>query len=276
MILRMHYYNHHMGDHGRVARHFSILEDGAYLRLASAYFSRMQPLPADKAAIYRLAVAMSEEEKAAVDAVLRDLFQQTSDGWRNDSFDEQIATYRSHSTQAQEAANIRWQRHREEKQTLAESGSSPDAMRTHSGSSANQEPKTDNQEPKTDNRLTTTPTAQPRAERGGAARRNQYPDAFEEFWKSYPRKVGKDAALKAWKDAEKRDDVEAIRKGVVRFAAMCKAKGTPMDKIPYPTTWLNAGRWRDEEISAAKMSADGKAAYVPVHLRPGNLFGVGG
>lgn len=101
-----------------------------------------------------------------------------------------------------------------------------------------------------------------------------YPAAFEVFWKPYPRKVGKDAALKAWKAAVKRDTPEAITEGAVKFAALCKRKATPEDKIPHPSTWLNAGRWRDEGLPP--VGADGQAAPVRIQDLPGNKFGVGG
>lgn len=77
------------------------------------------------------------------------------------------------------------------------------------------------------------------------------PDAqeqrFAEFWKLYPRKVGKQAALKSWKrikpDAELFDKI---------MAAVTAAKATEQWQreggrfIPHPATWLNQGRWDDE------------------------------
>lgn len=69
---------------------------------------------------------------------------------------------------------------------------------------------------------------------------------FEDFWAAYPRKVGKDDALKAWKKATKRAPVEQIAAGL-------NAAQWPPDKqfIPHPATWLNQGRWQDEPADAA-------------------------
>lgn len=70
--------------------------------------------------------------------------------------------------------------------------------------------------------------------------------AFESFYLVYPRKVGKQAALKAFIKAAKKSGPESIVEGVKRFA---NDPNLP-DKqfIPYPASWLNAGRWEDEPL----------------------------
>lgn len=72
------------------------------------------------------------------------------------------------------------------------------------------------------------------------------PKAFDEFWKSYPNKVGKGAAEEAWKKkgCEKLlpQILVAIRDAKVS-QAWTKDAG---QFIPNPTTWLNQRRWEDE------------------------------
>jgi hypothetical protein len=73
--------------------------------------------------------------------------------------------------------------------------------------------------------------------------RSGYPPAFIEFWKIYPRKVGKDKALGAWKSAVKRSDQQTVLTGVHR---MLSDPNLPDEQfIPHPTTWLNRGGWND-------------------------------
>jgi hypothetical protein len=72
---------------------------------------------------------------------------------------------------------------------------------------------------------------------------------FNAFWKAYPRKVGKDAARKAF-DKRKPDDV--LTEAFIR-AIESQSKGEAWRKdggqfIPHPATWLNEGRWMDEGI----------------------------
>lgn len=67
---------------------------------------------------------------------------------------------------------------------------------------------------------------------------------FETFWKSYPRKVGKDAALKAWN--KKKPNLDEVLKALewqTQSAQWLKDGG---QFIPHPATYLNQGRWKDE------------------------------
>ena len=71
--------------------------------------------------------------------------------------------------------------------------------------------------------------------------------SFADFWSNYPRKIGKGAALKAYKKALTKTDAETILKAV---------KGYPWSSerefIPHASTWLNAERWTDDTTSPAK------------------------
>ena len=59
---------------------------------------------------------------------------------------------------------------------------------------------------------------------------------FEEFWNSYPRKIAKADAVKAWKKAIKRKSPEDL----IRLAKVyTEGKLPEMTYIPYPASWLN-------------------------------------
>lgn len=79
-------------------------------------------------------------------------------------------------------------------------------------------------------------------------------NAFEEFWKVYPRKAGKEAARKAFVKAFKCDGDEVVA-GAARFA---NDPYLPQDKnfIPHPATWLNAGRWSDDPLPPRERSKE--------------------
>lgn len=78
--------------------------------------------------------------------------------------------------------------------------------------------------------------------RGRAA----YPDSFEKFWKTYPRRVGKRAAFKAWERAIKRDGEEVILLGAHLLA---KDPNLPQEQfIPHPSTWLGRDGWLDDPL----------------------------
>lgn len=70
------------------------------------------------------------------------------------------------------------------------------------------------------------------------------PDRFDEFWKTYPKRVGKQAAIKAWRKALGIADADTIIEGARRYAV--SRNGEDPQYTAHPSTWLNAGRWDDE------------------------------
>jgi len=74
---------------------------------------------------------------------------------------------------------------------------------------------------------------------------------FETFWKAYPKKEGKQDAIKAWKKAK--PDLTII------LAAIQKRKLTEgwrdRQYIPLPATYINGKRWEDElpEVSTRRI-----------------------
>jgi hypothetical protein len=69
--------------------------------------------------------------------------------------------------------------------------------------------------------------------------------AFERFYQAYPRRVGRQEALKAWRKLN--PDVEliaAIMAAVERYAE--SVQDTEPRFIKHPGPWLNAKRWEDE------------------------------
>ncbi|MHB1310527.1 MAG: DUF1376 domain-containing protein [Gemmatimonadaceae bacterium] len=98
---------------------------------------------------------------------------------------------------------------------------------------------------------TAEPLPNPRS-RGDSPRQQLLaPDAraadadFERFWSAYPRRVGKGQARRAFLAAVKKTPAAVILAGVQR------AVWSPDPNfIPYPATWLNGERWRDERAAS--------------------------
>lgn len=117
----MNYYEHHIGDYAEATQHLSILEDGVYSRLLRKYYATEKPLPVDVAAVQRLVVARSKEEKAAVEVVLQEFFDLREDGWHQARCDDEIARYLAGEPEREaKKANKenRLQRHRQERAEL--------------------------------------------------------------------------------------------------------------------------------------------------------------
>lgn len=73
------------------------------------------------------------------------------------------------------------------------------------------------------------------------------PKGFAQFWAKYPRKVGKASALKAYRAAVDHASIDDIQAGLERSIRRWSEDGTDVHYIPHPTTWLNGGRWDDED-----------------------------
>lgn len=75
---------------------------------------------------------------------------------------------------------------------------------------------------------------------------------FEAFWASYPKKVGKLAAKKAFEKALTLTEVENIQQALRMLHQ--EVRGKDRQFIPHPATWLNQGRW-DDEVAPQKQGA---------------------
>lgn len=112
-----------------------------------------------------------------------------------------------------------------------------------------------------DKTLGRTPTS-PQAPQGGqgelAVPVPSLADDFADWYAAYPRKVGKKDAEKAYKRARKGGATrEELLAGVERSVRSWRVEGRSKDKLPYPATWLNQGRWEDEETLGADVGQRG-------------------
>lgn len=67
---------------------------------------------------------------------------------------------------------------------------------------------------------------------------------FEKFWNAYPKKKGKDKAIKAWDKVCKDHNVDEVLCALENHNVYWK--GIDSQFIPYPASWLNGKRWEDE------------------------------
>jgi len=67
--------------------------------------------------------------------------------------------------------------------------------------------------------------------------------SFHDFWSSYPKKVGKDAALKAWN--KKKPNATLV---IDALTWQTQSEQWKRGFIPNPATYINEGRWQDEPV----------------------------
>lgn len=75
---------------------------------------------------------------------------------------------------------------------------------------------------------------------------NQYIEAFNRFWATYPKKKAKPAALKAFKTKKLHTRMLEIMPPLEKHIASGQWKKNGGQYIPNPATWINEERWNDE------------------------------
>jgi len=98
----MNYYPFNVGDYAAHTGHLEPMEDLIYRRLLDAYYLRESPLPADVMLTAKLIRLRSMA--ADVEAVLREFFQLTEDGWRHLRCDKEIEKMQDKQAKARDAA----------------------------------------------------------------------------------------------------------------------------------------------------------------------------
>ena len=79
---------------------------------------------------------------------------------------------------------------------------------------------------------------------------------FIQFYDLYPKKQGKQSAIKAFEKALKQTTHENILAGLRNYKAQIASKNTEMQYIKQPATWLNAGCWDDDYGSTTTSSTN--------------------
>jgi uncharacterized protein YdaU (DUF1376 family) len=201
----MHYYRHHIGDFRRDTASLSDTDAMAYLKLLWMYYDTEQPLPADA----KLLAFKIGSNADSVQLILDAFFILEGNVYHQKRCDAELSEYKDKGQKARNSAYARW--------------NNANAMRTHSDGNADECKNDANQEPITN--------------------KKEYIDRFDIFWKSYPRKVARENALKAWlkikpDDALTKQIIDAINK-----QGLCNRE---IQFVPHPASWLNAARWEDE------------------------------
>lgn len=104
------WFSFYPGDYTRDTRDLSLAQHGAYLMLLIFYYSSGTPLPGDRRALYRIAGAQDEEERAAVDAMTERFFVLRNGVYHNDRADRELAKRSEHHERLSNAGRKRWQK----------------------------------------------------------------------------------------------------------------------------------------------------------------------
>lgn len=220
----MHFYQKNIGDFNNATRHLTRVERSLFSDAIELYYDTEKPLTSDINKLNRLLLAHSQEEKDALLVVLNEFFTLTDEGYFNKRCNEEIIKYQAFTESKSKAGKASAEQRAKQKATGVEH-----VLNT---TSTKQYPIPNTQLP--------IPITK------NLTRTSALDDGFNEFWNNYPKKVGKDKALIAWK--KKRPQIDSVLNALRWQIPSKQWEKENGSFIPNPTTYINDGRWKDEPV----------------------------
>ena len=249
----MHYYKKNIGDYAKKAGRLSILQHGVYNLLLDACYDR-ESFPTRDEAIDWVWASTSEEIEA-VEFVLRRFFDLQNDGkYVQHRISEELDLYRRKAETNKRIATERETKRKESRTKRA---------RVVHEAPPNHKPITNNHKPITNKKIKTL------VDSGESPSDDSTESLFDDFWTQYPRKEGKEAALKAFRRLKpNRDKTDTLIADIGRRlgAGAWVDVGPEKQYIPHASTYLNNGRWQDEIIPRGDAPPDYSAMARDVEI----------
>lgn len=222
----MHYYSHNIADYRKDTIHLTPVEHFIYRSLIDWYYLDEKPIPLETETVLRR-LGLDSDMLKDLENVLNDFFTKSKDGYHQKRIDMEIREYNLKAVVNR--TNGKLGGRPKKTQVVIENNPSLTERK------GNHKPLTINQEPLTNNQ-TSKSSAKSAIENG-----------FDTFWNSYPRKIGKDKARTLWKS--KKPNLEIVLKAITW---QVNSKSWQDGFIPNPSTYLNQGRWKDEQPDEGK------------------------
>jgi len=151
----MHSYNHNIKTFNNATRHLTRVERSLYRDLIELYYDTEQPLDAvEIERLQRRVMAITQEEKDALDYVLSEFFVKTGSVYTHDYCDEQIDKYREVNTakaRAGKASAEARKKKAEERRLKRKEESEQNSTHDEHALSSRTQPRTKNHKPLTNN-----------------------------------------------------------------------------------------------------------------------------
>ena len=223
------WYAKYPGDYRRDTSHLTVTQHGAYNLLMDCYYATGKPLPAEIPALVRMVGCQDRKEREAVATVAEEFFPVGGDGLRHnrrcdreiEKRDEFLA---EQTRKAKLGGQARWHAR----------GDAPGKPAGIFRGCPDDAPPPPPPQPQEQPHAPPTPT--------------ESASGFSDFWHIYPRKVGKEAALRAWISAVANGDAAAIMAALSWQVELAEWKRDGGRFVPKPATYLFDRRRTDERL----------------------------
>jgi len=219
----MNYYQHHIGDYRRDTSHLSLLEHGAYRQLLDMYYLSEEKIPKETEVVMRRLCARTEEERTAVETVLKEFFI-FKDGYVHKRCDIEIKEYKSKADRARQNGKLGG-RPSKTKEVIS-------GLSNETEEKANHKPLTINQEPLTN------------IKNNNGDKSPEFSEGFLQAWELYPKRSGnsKKDSYKQWKARLRSGCTEnEMIEGVKRYSNYVYAMRTEQQFIKQSQTFFGVG-----------------------------------
>jgi len=257
----MHHYPFHPGDYMLDTAHLEPMHDLCYRRALDLYYVSEPALPDDKQLLSkRLRVA-----EQVLAEILTEFFTLTEKGWEQAKCEHVLTKYHATSKARKEAGSLGGAKKSKQKRSK-----SKQLLSNSQANASNQKPETNNQKPFSLAAVAAESVTQD-SELGSISEKKKGAAALE-IYAAYPRKVARDAALKAIeKRLDQGVDAQELLDATHAFAIATEAwEVGDRQYIPHPATWFNAGSFADDqrEWNRGGAPAAKKEKALPVEEEP--------
>ena len=190
--------------------HLTDKQKWIYFRMIWWQFHNKAPFKSSEHA--RKVLSLSSRDCVIIDTLLTQFCVKTDTGWLQNRTFEEIEKIASKSELARESANRRWKNN--------------DANALLEEKRREEKRREDKKHTKKEAFLSDS--------------------FFEDFYNLYPKKIGRQTAIKAYEKAVKKTTHEIIMQGLARYKKHISEKNTETQFIKHPATWLNGGCWDDD------------------------------
>lgn len=224
----MHYYKFNIADYRKDTTHLTPIEHYIYRSLIDWYYLDEHPIPKETQLVIRR-LSLGSDMVNMINNVLADFFNLTEKGYVHNRIEVDILEFHAKAGKNKENGKLGG---RPAKPSTAQNKTQSVNFDNPNESelNLNHKPLTINHKPLTNIK---------------PIRANALDNGFEEFWQAYPKKVGKDAAHKSWLKVKAR--IDDVLKALAWQKESDQWRRSDGQFIPNPATYLNQGRWQDEQ-----------------------------